>query len=328
MGTTLTWFGGIGRFDNPNDWNPTGVPQSGDTAVITTGTVTLRNEGISGVGFELQGTSEATQPVLKLTNVALNSNFTVTGPQPGGTSPGLFGKFDVAGVVTSSGDITLGGGRFGPAAGFLTIDLDNRSAFVNTGTITLDNGHLMVTDGGEHDGNNREHRDQDNGHHARAGSVFFNDGTVDEVFAGSATFDTPVIGTGKFLLSGSSLEFVDSVSRGITVDTRQGQFNNQLFLDEPMRFKAAITDFGTGLPNSIVLPHTDVTSERFANNHLKLFDDDKLVANLNIIGDFTTQNFLIMPGPSGTGTEIQFSHAASGVAQPDTSVSIPVMPDS
>jgi hypothetical protein len=51
------------------------------------------------------------------------------------------------------------------------------------------------------------------------------------------------------------------------------------------------------LPNT---PEAKVTSETFANNHLQLFEGHKLVADLNIIGDFTVANFALTDFRGGT----------------------------
>jgi hypothetical protein len=90
-------------------------------------------------------------------------------------------------------------------------------------------------------------------------------------------------------------------------------------IDKPMKFLAAIQGFGEGLPNSIDLPNTAVTSENFSDNHLKLFDQGKLVADLNIVGDFTTNQFVLRQDGTG-GTQITFS--ASGTLFPGTSAAV------
>ena len=76
---TKTWFGGTGNFNNPNYWTPTGVPQAGDLAVLTTGTVEIHGPRSDGVDFSLQGTSQDTKPVIALRNIKLNAGVNVSG---------------------------------------------------------------------------------------------------------------------------------------------------------------------------------------------------------------------------------------------------------
>ncbi|HET7879242.1 MAG TPA: hypothetical protein VFL55_00040 [Acetobacteraceae bacterium] len=297
-----TWFGGTGKFDQPRNWSSHEVPQEGDTAVINTGTVLIRNEEIHGVTFSLQGTSQADQPVLKLKNVDLESNISLSGlaTPPGST---FFGELSVSGRVDSSGDISLGSGRGPGSPGDLTVDIKHHSEFVNKGTITLDLASFTVT-GASHS------------------SVFVNDGSVVDV-GGVVRVDVPVVGQGTFeeppTIFSPEFTFGDFVGHGITVDLNSQGQPALITLDKPMEFLAEIQGFGSGLPNSINLPNTTVTSEHFANNHLKLFDDHRLVANLNIIGDFTTNQFVLRPGIGG-GTEITF--ASTGTLFPGTPMAI------
>jgi hypothetical protein len=299
MPTTRTWFGGTGQFNNANDWNPTGVPVSGDTAVIDTGTVKLGNQGLSGVTFELHGASEATQPVLALRNVALDDSIILQGSV---LASSIFGEIDAAGVVTSAGRIFIQGGR--APEGHLTMDIRHGASFVNTGVIEDDDpnpGSLTVN-----------------------GGTFVNNGTV---FASASTpvLDTKIIGTGTFetnanILFPGGFDFGDSVSSGVTVlliSRIAGQF---ITIDKPLQFLAAIDGFGGSSANQIDLPNTveaKVTSETFADNQLKLFEGHKLVADLNIVGDFTVGNFALSADQNG-GTLIRFTQTpAMAATMPD-----------
>jgi hypothetical protein len=293
MPTTRTWFGGTGLFNNANDWNPTGVPVSGDTAVIDTGTVQLSNQGLSGVTFDMTGTSAATEPMLALRNVALNGTIESTGN--GSFMTGSFGEIDARGVVTSAGPIIVLGGR--APEGHLTIDIHSGSSFVNTGTIT--------------------DSDPQTGALTISGGTFVNNGTVISQ-GGDQVFDTRIIGTGTFNtrsagLIGAATEFDKSVSSGITVSFNDNVTFAEIILAKPLQFMAAITDMGAMVNNvtpvdAIDLPNTPeakVTSQTFADNHLQLFAGHKLVADLNIIGDFTTGNFALSADDNG-GTLITF----------------------
>jgi hypothetical protein len=306
MPTTRTWFGGTGLFNNANDWNPTGVPVSGDTAVIDTGTVKLSNQGLSGVTINMNGTSEASQPVLALRNVALNGTIESTGG--GSPDSSTFGEIDARGVLTSAGPINVLGGR--APEGHLTIDIHSGSSFVNTGTIldsdpTADS--LVVNGGG----------------------TFVNNGTVQSQ-GGIPEFDTKIIGTGTFAtgnstLFGSGFTFGSSVSSGLTVLLSTTTFgaSSDISIDKPLQFLAAVDNFGANPADTIGLPDTpfaSLTSETFADNQLKLFDGHKLVADLNIIGDFTIANFSFSLNDAGVGTKIGFVKTPATAASDPPSI--------
>lgn len=275
-----TWFGGTGSFYNPNNWNPVGVPQSGDAAVVQTGTVKVTNH-TNDATFYLDGASKATQPVLQLTNDTMQSDIYLVGPP--GSGP-LFGKISVSGFVSSAGGQV---GAVEAAGGNLTIHIAQQSTFVNTGTIDTPNGTTLIN--------------------GAPGSVFVNDGAVNTGDGshdfGSTEIDIPVTGTGTFQLgpsnAGSELGFGSNVSKGINVLFTEG--GDHLVLHQPLKFLASITQFHQ--TETISLPNTAVTSDTFASNHLKLFDNGTLVANLNIIGDFQTSQFVLSPGLNG-GTDI------------------------
>jgi hypothetical protein len=304
--TTRTWFGGTGNFNNANDWSPAGVPQSGDTAEIDSGTVRLHNQVLSGVTIDLHGTVEATPPVLALRNVALDSSTTINLTGPATTSI-FFGEMDVSGVVLNAGSIVEG--TSSEAQSGLTMDLSPHSAFVNTGSITVGTGPSFF------DVNAPER-----------GSVFFNTGTV-QMFGGTATIDAPVYGNGTFQMGpfptgGGNLIFGEDVGKDVKVNL--AELGNTVTLDEPMQFLGSISGFGGG--DTIALPNLHVTSESFADNELSLFSDDKLLAKLNIIGNFTTNQFfltsvnggteitLFAPPPSGAPAALadpQMSHSSA-----------------
>jgi hypothetical protein len=277
-----------------NDWSPTSIPVSGDTAVLDTGTVKLSNEGLSGVTINMTGTSEATQPVLALRDVSLNGTINSTGN--GDFLTASFGEIDARGVVTSAGSIILSGlapdavpgGSPNRQAGHLTIDIHSGSSFVNTGTIIDSDFRPAAL--------------------TVSGGTFVNNGTVESEGA-FPEFDTKIVGTGTFstrtdTLTGSGFTFNSSVSSGLTIDlsTVPGGLASYLTIAKPLQFLASIENFGVNQGDGISLPNISfaaLTNETFADNHLKLFDGHKLVADLNIVGDFTIADFGFEQDPAG-----------------------------
>src|SRR4051794_2881607 len=131
-----TWFGGTGQWDKASNWDPIGVPVSGqDTAILTSGTAKLHNQPLNGLTIQLNGQTKATEPVLDLHDVALASNVMMSGIKPGGGT--FFGEIDAKGAVTSAGNIVLGSGRGPGAPADLTIHLEKHSEFINNGQISV-----------------------------------------------------------------------------------------------------------------------------------------------------------------------------------------------
>ena len=323
--TVKTWFGGRANFNRGNAWSPIGAPKLGDTAIVDTGTVRLQDQFLTGVTFQLGGTSPDTAPVLALHNVVVDSDIGFTFVYGGS----FYADVKVSGIVLSEGNIGFGSNR---TFDDLKIDIDRNSAFVNTGNISLTGGGASL------EINAPEHR-----------GLFVNTGAVEITFA-EVNINAPVVGNGQFELKdlgnglNPGLTFAEDVGPGAMVDfIRSGLGATILTIDEPQEFLGGINDFalsgtlgrlefgriGSLKYNEIDLPKTVATSETFANNKLHLFDMGKLVANLNIIGDFTSANFELIAKNGGTAIGYvpnPTSSATAALAFPSAeSVAIPVL---
>jgi hypothetical protein len=103
---TKTWIDGTDNWNNPIDWSPTGVPGTGDDAVIPFGTVSL--------------TTPVTVGSISLTNASASLGIA----DPGGTDA-VTGNFNNSGTVnvdyrTSSTSTPMGGGSTLTIGGMLT----------------------------------------------------------------------------------------------------------------------------------------------------------------------------------------------------------------
>jgi len=296
MATSRTWFGGTGDYTNPANWSPAGVPQPGDAAFIRSGTADVTGITVSGVNIALSGAgpspaTDATVGTLSLTNARLDSNLGI-----GQGFAFLHGVVDVNGFVQSTQTISVGSVH---GAAQLDIDVARHSTFENDGTIRP-GGFLNINA-------------------ADQTSRFINNGTFGSALG--RTFIGPhVSGRGTFTLAGDpqygpdTLEFESSVGAGTTVNLTT--LETTLQLDQPMQFHGEIT-FSTPNPSwdfhnpafpqtqVIALPNTTVTSETFANHELRLFDMNRMVAHLDIAGDYSTANFAITARVGG-GTDVTF----------------------
>ncbi len=124
---TYTWTGEVdSHWDNPANWKPNGIPQSGDTAAISSGTSnspTISGRHIKGVQIAL-GSPDGGSVTLGAASADFTEvNLTVTGGDPG-SSP-------VNATLSCQGDISFDGSITVEApGGSLTIDAGD-------GTFTL-----------------------------------------------------------------------------------------------------------------------------------------------------------------------------------------------
>ena len=102
--------------------------------------------------------------------------------------------------------------------------------------------------------------------------------------SGQGTFD---IGANNNAVRRGTIEFGDAVGRGETVQLNAGL----LMLDEPKKFLGTIENFNPA--STIELVDTRATRADFRDGVLKLFDHHRLVAALDISGDFLSNQFQI-----------------------------------
>ncbi len=314
MATTRTWFGGDGNYRNAGDWTPAGAPEPGDTALISSGTITVRNQVISGVALELDGSTEATEPNLVLNNVVLDLSSSIYEPFAPFPYAEDYAKITVRNTVSSSAPISLFGSR-GDA--HLTIDIARNSTFINNADFS-NAGFLDVT--------------------GTASSRFVNNGTITTAID-PITVAVPTSGSGTFALETVSarpsgyLTFAESVGPNITVSFVGDYVYGAptLVLDQPLKFHGSIA-YDPNVPNSpgptgqtVYLPNTTVTAESYADNRLTLFDAGTVVGRLKIAGDFTAADFGFRTDARG-GTDLLFTAPSQLAAFPPAAAAPPTMP--
>ncbi len=289
MASQHLWFGGDGNFGRARNWSPNGVPRSGDTAIITAGTVHARNGSLQGVDINIGAEQPVHDPVLALRNETLGNVQVVTTELHPESDPDAirYADITVAGRVTAAGTISVGetsvigsgvpgnldirlargatlhvtGGLNAAAISVITIIGQPRSTLVNDGQFSLGGASL----------------------------------DVEVPVSGNGTF---VVDRGKF--AEGSLTFDRAVSAGehITVGTAM------LNLVHPMTFLGSISETP---PGEVVLDVAS-TSSSYANGILTVLDNHKTVAKLHItsfedmgfnVASQDGQTLITTPGPIG-----------------------------
>ena len=159
--TNRTWNGASADFTTAADWLPNGVPQSGDVATISAGTVFVNGLTLSGLQTIVQSGASAggTLQLVDATNAA-GSAITISNPNTYGT--GVAPSLIIQGRVVNSGSMTLNGTVSNIS--FLTDANGVAGSLVNTGTITISGASPQINTAGnttavfENDGSIQRHQ--------------------------------------------------------------------------------------------------------------------------------------------------------------------------
>ena len=291
--TQHIWFGGTGNFSHSSDWSPKGVPESGDSAIITAGTVRASNGSLAGIDINIGSKVPNNDPILALRNETVGDvlvETTESRPEED-PDPTRYADITFAGKVTAAGEIDVGGtnvlGRGVPG------NLDIRLARGAT---------LHVTD------SLYGYADSSISITGQPHSVLINDGQMNALGA-DIEIDTSVAGDGNFMIAAGkfaegTLTFDRGVSAGEHVDAF---FGGVLNLTKPMEFLGSIIEG----PECKVVLATDFTSASYANGILTVLDHARTVAALHIasyddmgfsVAGVDGQTAITTPGSIGSST--------------------------
>ncbi len=298
------WDGSVGSFFDGQRWNPSEVPQAGDTAVIRAGTVRVGFADISNVAVDLGSDQPAGEPMLAASFASLGRiDIHAPPPQsPGPTYPARYGEIDASGVVIDKGPLNVGTTDILAAGipGDLTLRLSPLTAFDLTGGATVMARSSLTVTGDKY-------------------SAFFNNGTVTDI-GGTLDFAAPVLGSGKINVEmgrfiAATATFEDAVSSGQSVLVSPTSTVN---IDKPLQFLGSITEDPFG---SVVLRDTPSNSSSYDHGVLTVFDYGRVVASLHInsgsdLGFTVAQNgsdTIITTPPSGPAAAMQLAQSTMAV---------------
>lgn len=200
-----------GRIDLASNWSPAQAPAPGDTAIITGGTLYIREQTLSGIGLFAFTTSiyTGTGPDLELRNVTLaaNSTLVVEGDLFVGTGAGLSRNFENDGRIELSNFAAFGG-----ADGY---------SFLNKGTLVLDTATISGS------------------------TAIVNDGVIRLANVPFPGFNTNITGTGSIVVAPGSSFLISVFSSTQTVMLTGGTAaHSTLYLADDMA--APIAGFVAG----------------------------------------------------------------------------------
>lgn len=281
----LTWTGRTGDWFTAANWDPAEVPQSGDSATITSGTAQLTSNPADGVTLALASTSPNAN-LLDAQNVTFGSHFTILDntsvPVGGGLIPT---NVKITGSVIDQGNISISD------RGWLQLLGGASDVFTNQGNITVDSRGFFTTP-----------------------VRFVNSGQID--ISNSAFYIIGgMSGTGTINISNhgevaSVFPIPVSVGSGQTIDFMDGL--GSLFLD-PTMFKATILNFQIG---DIIVSSKNIDRESYdATDHiLSLFSNGQFSGSLTIAGplNYTTASFAISNNTITTNSQLIDASGAKG----------------
>ena len=277
---TRTWNGTSGSFTDPNSWSPAGVPQSGDTAVINSGTVLASGLGLTGLTINLAQTGTATATEFDLTSTTIAANSTGNVSNPNGfndTAPIL----RIAGTVENDGTINFTGSR-------VDIPTAAGAVLLNVGTLNFIQSSPQISGGG----------------------TLQNNGTVAFVRPMTVTqipiISTPITGSGVIELGiNAKLDIAGSVAATQTVRFNAGANQNEVLqIDQVGNFKATVAGFSTTDLLAVTnAPYTNATytSTGASAGTLNLFNGATLTGAINFTGNYTLGSFSFTYNDFGGG---------------------------
>ncbi len=296
--TDRTFLPYFGAFGDPKNWTPTGVPQSGDMALIRMDSVLAQGMLPSGVLIDV-----VTYPNIGLVGTLTLKDATV----PAGTEIDEYpqtrmyiytydSSLQFEGAVINDGTLLFFGGR-------QPVIYQGGATLANNGTIFFSGSSPEFRSGAAtvpivNDGAIRvinPYNDQQVGLLEQVTGV-----------AGTITVSTHAgLELGQAVASGQTLEFVGGVNAGASVQ-----------IDQPSGFAATIGGFVTG--NTLTLANTAFTSTNFVatgagSGVLQIYDGGSApVASLPFVGLYTARDFSVSASGSSVTITTDVTNTATG----------------
>lgn len=278
---TRTWNGATGSYTDPTQWSGGVVPGTGDTAIISSGTVNAGGLGFVGVTVQLNG-APTVAGTLNLSGSTFDANTQVVVSDTNDFNAATAATIGINGTSTNNGTITFTGTS-------ANITFATGAALVNNGLMAFagSSPQFAETTG------------------AIVGSIV-NNGTI-QVTNPSGGSQAPrvnanITGTGTITIgSASSLDLVQAVGSGQSV-TFTGGVNSgaRLEIDAPTLFAGTIGGFVSGERLIFTnLPYTSYsyTSTGASSGTLTLLNGSTAVGSVNLAGIYGQNTFSVQANP-------------------------------
>jgi hypothetical protein len=252
--TARTWVGGgNNNARNPNDWDPVGAPQPGDSLLLPGGSIiNVRGNDLRGDPLVMSGTSEFSPDQPAILNLFHHARVTLENdPAPHGPSSAVvnvhgtalldivsiqFPPFPLSATVNLTDHAKLSGSFQMGFLSVLTIAGGNDTRYVNDGTDTLSGGDI----------------------------------TINTDVVGRGTFQVNEGGVTPTSSQGGRLEFSGFVSKGQTIDVSGGiagtspptPRTSTVQIDDPKQFHGMIDLHAVSLADLVGLANADSWSYR------------------------------------------------------------------
>ncbi|GAB0118769.1 Hint domain-containing protein [Acidisoma sp. 7E03] len=214
QGSQSDWF-------SAGSWDPPGVPQTGDTLTITSGTALItaadvaNNPTIDGEQLWIGSTDSITPAGLAVDGATFGPQFAMGDAGAGYTALSFSGDVTYAGSMdfaTYQGSVTLG----------IAADQTGADTLALAGTVSVSNGDNLALSGGTLD---------------LSGAISVEGGSLD---AGS----TALTGAGTITVGQGGTVAVGGATSGVTLDFADA--SGTIDLTDPLGFTGSITSFVTG----------------------------------------------------------------------------------
>lgn len=285
---TRVWDGSYGSFTAAGHWSPNGIPQAGDTAVISGGDVSVASGSASGVNFLLKGGEVAF------------------------TSAGSYG----IGTLKGSGMMQLGYPQQTVTVATTGVSMSGGSLyvgeFVGTGSMLAIHGNSTLSNGASL-------TVQLNGTASLPRGTLENDGTM--TVNGSTLSVGTLTGHGTVVAKANSTLNVTAADASETIQLQSAHLNVgglPVQGSTAMQFLASVTNFGA--TSAITLNNTIATSDVFAKSsptagELFLYNGTQLVADMHVSGQ---AQIYASYNPSGSAPSVTLTAYDTGHSLPLT----------
>lgn len=274
--TTRTWNGASDAFTNGADWSPTGVPVAGDTAVISSGTVTISSPPTSVAIQLVQQSGTTVSTTLNLSNVTLDASSPVTVINNQSSFSSTSPVFNISGTATFAGTESF----YGTRSQFV---IGSGSTLVNAGTMNFYAASPVTSTTGS----------------------LVNNGTIAFVNPNNAPqapiFGTAISGTGQIALgTNGRVEFDNAVGSGQTLVFNDGASGNEIAqLNAVGSFQGTINGFSSGDSLVIITNASSLTgtyNNSGTSGTLTLTSGGAQAGSLSFLGSYSQSNLTLSSG--------------------------------